>query len=322
MGQINDGKDFRDYVLDFTSKVPPANRYSNPQPPSTLESSGYGRSQAPQLPEPAGSGDFNQDFQRTAAPSNGQYLPPMNFQTSQDRFTPSPAHQPSYTGPISAQPPQLAYPSISSTNLSTPYLSDSVQPTPASAFAPPAFAPTPPPDKGTPTQSYTLPQQRPYDPPSKPSTPKGRTFGVPLDIIITRENATLPLIVAQCIIAIDQFGLNAEGIYRKSGSASNLAKLRRLFDFEPESVDFRTEAGFYGDIHAVAGILKQFLRDLPEPLLTQGFYAEFIRVSSVEHDYQRRDAVHSLVNDLPDANYSCIRSLSLHLHKCFSFSIG
>lgn len=243
----------------------------------------------------------------------------MNFQTGQDRLytTPSPAppQQPYSVPGSSSQAPQLTYPSFTNTSLSTPYVSDSVQPTPLAAFTPPAFAPTPPPDKVTPTQSYTLPQQRPYEAGSKPSTPKGLTFGVPLEVIISRENATLPLIVAQCIIAIDQFGLNTEGIYRKSGSASNLAKLKRLFDFEPESVDFRTEAGFYGDIHAVAGILKQFLRDLPEPLLTQAFYPELVRVSAIDHDYQRRDAVHSLVNDLPDANYSCIRSLALHLNK-------
>jgi hypothetical protein len=36
---------------------------------------------------------------------------------------------------------------------------------------------------------------------------------------------------------------------------------------------------------------------------------------AIEPDFHRRDAIHSLVNDLPDANYSCIRTLALHLHK-------
>jgi hypothetical protein len=35
----------------------------------------------------------------------------------------------------------------------------------------------------------------------------------------------------------------------------------------------------------------------------------------LEPDFHRRDAIHSLINDLPDANYSCVRMLALHLHK-------
>jgi hypothetical protein len=36
---------------------------------------------------------------------------------------------------------------------------------------------------------------------------------------------------------------------------------------------------------------------------------------AIEPDFHRRDAIHSLVNDLPDANYSCLRTLALHLHR-------
>jgi len=89
----------------------------------------------------------------------------------------------------------------------------------------------------------------------------------------------LPLVVDQCVKAINQFGLKTEGIYRVSGSASTIAKLKQLFDFEPDQVDFRTPAGFFGDIHAVAGVLKLYLRELPEPLLTKAYYADFMRVA-------------------------------------------
>lgn len=239
-------------------------------------------------------GDINQDVQRAAAPSNGQYLPPQTFQSVQDRQYPTgppsmPNQQQPYSTPvIPSQPPQLPYTNYPPSNTSAPYLPDSsVQPTPSTAFSPQSFSPTPPPERATPTQAYSAPQRQ-YEPSPKPSTPKGRTFGVPLDVLINRENATLPLIVAQCVIAIDQFGLDVEGIYRKSGSASTIAKLKQFFDFEPEVVDFRTESGFFGDIHAVAGILKQFLRELPEPLLTRAFYPEFVRVSGnirFEGDY-------------------------------------
>lgn len=93
--------------------------------------------------------------------------------------------------------------------------------------------------------------------------------------------------MAQCIIAVDQFGLKTEGIYRVSGSTTAVANLKRLFDFEPDLIDFRTPAGFFGDIHAVAGILKQYLRELPEPLLTREYYKDFIQVARMSRDVKR-----------------------------------
>jgi hypothetical protein len=190
------------------------------------------------------------------------------------------------------QPPE----NRSSPNISTPYVaSSSIQPTPTSAFIPPSnfvsstpplekSAPLPPVDRPSSAQrSYSPipPKQPPFEQSYKPSTPQGHTFGVPIDEVISRENSTLPLIVAQCVIAVDEFGSRTEGIYRVSGGATTLAKLKRLFDFEPENVDFRTPAGFFEDIHAVAGILKQYLRELPEPLLTRAFYDDFLRIACI-----------------------------------------
>ena len=185
-------------------------------------------------------------------------------------------------------PPDQMSSNYASPNISAPYPpSSSIQTTPASAFIPQSnFGSSTPPIEKTATppnaqldRPSTSGQQSIKAPSYKPVTPKGHTFGVPIDEVISRENATLPLIIAQCIIAVDQFGLQTEGIYRVSGSVSTLGKLKHLFDFEPEHIDFRTPAGFFGDIHAVAGILKQYLRELPEPLLTRNYYQDFIRVA-------------------------------------------
>lgn len=194
---------------------------------------------------------------------------------------------------MSSNPPLMGDHNLNPNSAYQP--TSSIQQTPASAFIPPPSfsAPSPPPEKYIPPpqmapspnvqQAQTNPglgasRQVGYNSP-KPTTPQGHTFGVPIDEVISRENATLPLIVAQCVIAVDQFGLTTEGIYRVSGSVSTLAKLKQLFDFEPDHIDFRTPAGFFGDIHAVAGILKQYLRELPDPLLTKAYYSDFIRVA-------------------------------------------
>jgi Rho GTPase-activating protein RGD1 len=41
-------------------------------------------------------------------------------------------------------------------------------------------------------------------------------------------------------------------------------------------VDFRTPEAFFQDINSVAGLLKQFFRELPDPLLTNEHYDAFI----------------------------------------------
>jgi hypothetical protein len=55
-------------------------------------------------------------------------------------------------------------------------------------------------------------------------------FGISLDELLKRDGSAIPLVVYQCIQAIDLFGLDVEGIYRLSGSAAHITKLRIIFD--------------------------------------------------------------------------------------------
>lgn len=61
-------------------------------------------------------------------------------------------------------------------------------------------------------------------PPLKP------VFGVSLDDLFKRDGSAVPMVVYQCLYAVDHFGLEVEGIYRLSGTASHIAKLRSIFD--------------------------------------------------------------------------------------------
>jgi Rho GTPase-activating protein RGD1 len=222
--------------------------------------------------------------------------PPATYSSNQIPAAYSSSPQIPVSYPSQSQPPTTyasSNPPARTSSSSPPRPSgqpDSViSPTPTSIFVPPVtFASTSNQldNNTTPSQldrSATSGQFYPSGSvePYQLSTPKGHTFGASLDEVLSRENSTLPLIVAQCVIAVDQFGMTSEGIYRVSGTTSNLAKLKQLFDFEPENIDFRTPTGFFGDIHAVAGILKQYLRELPEPLLTKEYYKDFIEVARI-----------------------------------------
>ncbi len=71
----------------------------------------------------------------------------------------------------------------------------------------------------------------------------------------------------------------------------------------------------HDDIASVTTLLKRFLGDLPDPLLTGAQYRDFIQAARVEEDVVRRDSIHALVNALPDPNYATLRVLAMHLYK-------
>ncbi|CAJ2504354.1 Uu.00g117480.m01.CDS01 [Anthostomella pinea] len=144
-----------------------------------------------------------------------------------------------------------------------------------------------------------------------------QVFGVSLARLYERDQFAVPMVLHQCIQAVDLYGLAVEGIYRLSGSSTHVSRLKNLFDTDQEShiLDFRNPENFFHDVNSVAGLLKQFLRDLPEPLLTSEHYSAFIEAAKHDDDIVRRDSLHAIINGLPDPNYATLRALALHLHR-------
>jgi hypothetical protein len=136
-------------------------------------------------------------------------------------------------------------------------------------------------------------------------------FGVHLQEIFAREQSPVPVVVFQCILAVDLFGLENEGIYRVSGNAREVAQLKAQFDSEAHLVDFRNPESFLHDVNIPATLLKQFFRELPDPLLTRAAYREFLDAAAVPDDIGRRDKLHAAINNLPDPNYATLRALVL-----------
>jgi len=65
--------------------------------------------------------------------------------------------------------------------------------------------------------------------------------------------------------------VKAEGIFRLSGSATEIAEYKRKYD-AGEEVSFDTEQ----DCHNVSGLLKLYFRQMPEPVLTHAMFFNFV----------------------------------------------
>ncbi|KAJ5463484.1 hypothetical protein N7475_008428 [Penicillium sp. IBT 31633x] len=188
--------------------------------------------------------------------------------------------------------------------------------TPPPAGTPPYPVSGPPPPEPAPKIQMPMAGPPPMDknlqsnlPPLKP------VFGVSLNDLYARDGTAVPFIVYQCFQAVELFGLDLEGIYRLSGSANHISHMKAVFDNDSSQVDFTNPENFYHDVNSVAGLVKQFFRDLPDPLFTSQYYHQFIDAARFDDDIQRRDSLHALINSLPDAHYATLRAIILHLNK-------
>ncbi|XP_072925286.1 rho GTPase-activating protein SYDE1-like [Hemitrygon akajei] len=99
-----------------------------------------------------------------------------------------------------------------------------------------------------------------------------RVFRMELSDLVERERSgvSVPLLIQKCVSEIEKRGLKAVGLYRLCGSAAVKKELRDAFERDSASVDLSED--MYPDINVITGILKDYLRELPSPLITKTLY--------------------------------------------------
>uniref|UniRef100_M3YSP8 Rac GTPase-activating protein 1 n=1 Tax=Mustela putorius furo TaxID=9669 RepID=M3YSP8_MUSPF len=81
---------------------------------------------------------------------------------------------------------------------------------------------------------------------------------------VSQTSPMIPSIVVHCVNEIEQRGLTETGLYRISGCDRTVRELKEKF-LRVKTVPLLSKVD---DIHAVCSLLKDFLRNLKEPLLT------------------------------------------------------
>ncbi|KAL4940796.1 hypothetical protein BDV06DRAFT_14017 [Aspergillus oleicola] len=138
-------------------------------------------------------------------------------------------------------------------------------------------------------------------------------FGIPLveavrDCAPFDVDVDLPAVVYRCLEYLRAKGAEfEEGIFRLSGSNVVVKALRERFNTEGD-VDFLAGDQYY-DVHAVASLFKQYLRELPSTVLTRELHIEFLRVLDFNEKQKRILAFNSLVHRLPRPNIALLRAL-------------
>ena len=122
-----------------------------------------------------------------------------------------------------------------------------------------------------------------------------------------RVGSPLPCFALEAVRHIVTCGLKVEGVFRKSGSHVRMRQLREQWESGLLSDQGREQfPGHYRfsvelhRTHDIAGLLKEFLRELPEPLMTRELLPVFLSLS--DFDTPITSALRGLVCLLPERN--------------------
>ncbi|KAK7174324.1 hypothetical protein R3I93_001514 [Phoxinus phoxinus] len=135
-------------------------------------------------------------------------------------------------------------------------------------------------------------------------------FGTALEEHLKRTSREIALPIEACVMMLLETGMQEEGLFRIAAGASKLKKLKAALDCSTSQLE-----EFYSDPHAVAGALKSYLRELPEPLMTYQLYEEWIQASNISDSDKRLQALWVVCDMLPKPNKNNFRYLVKFLAK-------
>jgi len=153
---------------------------------------------------------------------------------------------------------------------------------------------------------------------------KKGVFGVQLETITERDGAEstdgvgpgtlrIPAIVDDIVSTMRQMDLSVEGVFRKNGNIKKLGELVEKIDKEG-NVDLSTN-----NVVQVAALLKRYLRELPDPLLTHKLYRLWLAAAKISDEEKRRHCLHLTCCLLPKAHRDCMEVLFVFLKWAGSF---
>ncbi|XP_029622346.1 rho GTPase-activating protein 7 isoform X2 [Salmo trutta] len=132
-------------------------------------------------------------------------------------------------------------------------------------------------------------------------------FGVPLLLNVQRTGQPLPQSIQQAMRYLRSQCLDQVGLFRKSGVKSRIQALRQMNETcgaDGSGVSYEGQSAY-----DVADMLKQYFRDLPEPLLTSKLSETFLQIYQYMPKELRLQATRAAVLLLPDESREALQTL-------------
>ncbi|XP_019584990.2 rho GTPase-activating protein 18 isoform X1 [Rhinolophus sinicus] len=151
----------------------------------------------------------------------------------------------------------------------------------------------------------------------KIKTKDSGVFCVPLTVLLEQDQrkvpgTRIPLIFQKLISRIEEGGLETEGLLRIPGAAIRIKSLCQELEAKFYEGTFNWESVKQ---HDAASLLKRFIRELPQPLLSVEYLTAFQAVQNLPTREQQLQALNLLIILLPDANRDTLKALLEFLQR-------
>ncbi|XP_041456534.1 rho GTPase-activating protein 26-like isoform X14 [Lytechinus variegatus] len=126
--------------------------------------------------------------------------------------------------------------------------------------------------------------------------------------------------IRKCIEAIESRGLDDQGLYRVVGVNSKVQRLTSLCldKRKPQNVNL-SDSGEW-EIKTITSALKNYFRNLPEPLMTHKCHDELMLAAKQESKTLRVNDIHAIIHTLPEPNFEMLDLVIGHLNRVASNS--
>uniref|UniRef100_A0A8C5GPB1 SH3 domain-binding protein 1-like n=1 Tax=Gouania willdenowi TaxID=441366 RepID=A0A8C5GPB1_GOUWI len=131
-----------------------------------------------------------------------------------------------------------------------------------------------------------------------------KVYGEALRSHLRMSNREIAAPIQECIQMLQRTGMREEGLFRLTAAASVVKRLKTCLD--QGTVD---HSEFSMDPHAVAGALKSYLRELPEPLMTFELYSDWFKAAGLKDLPEKLEQFKLILKRLPVENYNNLRYL-------------
>uniref|UniRef100_A0A8C5WK80 Rho GTPase-activating protein 35 n=1 Tax=Leptobrachium leishanense TaxID=445787 RepID=A0A8C5WK80_9ANUR len=159
------------------------------------------------------------------------------------------------------------------------------------------------------TAKRTRPKVRP---PITKTMWESNYFGIPLTSVVTPDRP-IPIFIEKCVEYIETTGegMTTEGIYRVSGNKSEMDSLQRQFD-QDHNLDL-AEKDF--TVNTVAGAMKSFFSELPDPLVPYNMQVELVEAYKINDQEQKLHSMKELLRKFPKENHEIFKYVITHLNR-------
>ncbi|WKY16676.1 hypothetical protein Q1695_001368 [Nippostrongylus brasiliensis] len=120
-------------------------------------------------------------------------------------------------------------------------------------------------------------------------------FGVDLSEHLRHTQGRVAVVLEKCCSMLRASGFTEKGLFRVNGNNTKIRRMKAAFDAGQIDSD---ERAYCLDPHSVCSVLKSYLRELPDPLLTHRLHNEWVNASKLEEE-AKLQAFERCIGELP-----------------------